>query len=105
MTFHAPGVNALIAWHQVTEDVCTLARSEICQVQLERRFRFPKPQVIGSIPTGGASHMKSSAHLTRSHLVIEPRGWARMLAPYSRDVTVPRDSVAEEVHMTAEDVG
>lgn len=54
---------------------------------------------------GGASHMKSSAHLTCSQLVIEPRGWARMLALYPRDVTVPRDSVVEEVHMTAEDVG
>ena len=67
--------------------------------------RFPKPQVAGSIPAGGAKTMKSSARLTPTHLLVEVHGWARLLAPYPREIRVPRDSVTDEVRMTTEDVG
>jgi len=48
--------------------------------------------------------MKSSAHLTSTHLIVKPRGWARLLAPYPRIVVVPLDSVIDEARMIAEDV-
>ena len=49
--------------------------------------------------------MKSSAHFTSAHLIVEPQGWARLLAPYPRKVVIPLDSVIEEVRTIAEDVG
>ena len=48
--------------------------------------------------------MKSSARLNSSHLVIEPRGWARILAPYPRRLQIPLAKVHEEAEMTTCDV-
>jgi hypothetical protein len=49
--------------------------------------------------------LKASARLTPTRLLVEVHGWARLLAPDPRKVRVPRDSVTDEVRMTAEDVG
>jgi hypothetical protein len=44
---------------------------------------------------------RSFARLTSTHLEVRPRGWARLLAPYPRDLLIPVGEIESDTASTA----